>query len=68
MMAQTNREVVPQENQQVFTMASRLRDFTRINPPTLYGSKFEEDPHAMGFTTSEKAELTIYQLKHMGQT
>ena len=25
-------------------MASNLRDFTRMNPPTFYGSKVDEDP------------------------
>ncbi|TMW94055.1 hypothetical protein EJD97_010796, partial [Solanum chilense] len=37
--AQANPEVVHRANQHVCTMASRLRDFTRINPPTFYGSK-----------------------------
>lgn len=44
MMAQANREVVPFPHQQVTTMASRLRDFSRIKPPTLYGSKVNEEP------------------------
>ena len=43
MMTQPNREVVPRANQQVATMISRLRDFTRMNPPNFYGSKVEED-------------------------
>ncbi|XP_069150699.1 uncharacterized protein [Solanum lycopersicum] len=44
-------------------MASRLRDYTRLNPPTFYGSIVEEDPQefidevlklllAMGLSTS----------------
>ena len=43
MMTQANREVVPRANQQVATISSRVRDFNRINPPTFYGSKVEED-------------------------
>ena len=60
-------------------MSSRLRDFTRMNPPSFYGSKVEEDPqefideiynilYAMGLTTSEKSELATYQLKDVAQT
>ena len=33
MTAQFDREVVPRANQHVGTMASRLIDFTRMNPP-----------------------------------
>ena len=29
---------------QATTMASRLRDFSRMNPTTFYGSKVDEDP------------------------
>ena len=60
-------------------MASRLRDFTRMNPPTFYGSKVDEEPqefinevynilYTMGMSSSEKAELASYQLKDMAQT
>ena len=60
-------------------MASRLKDFTRMNPPTFYGSNVEEDTHylievtykilyAMGLTTSEKVDLATYQLKYVAQT
>ena len=59
-------------------MASRLRDFTRRNLPTFYGSKVEEYAkefiyeiykilYAMGLATSEKAELATYQLKDVAQ-
>ncbi|TMX04585.1 hypothetical protein EJD97_007268 [Solanum chilense] len=44
MNTQANREVVPLAYQQIAIMDSRLRDFTRINPPTFYRYKFEEDP------------------------
>ena len=78
MMFIENREVVPRPNQHVGTMASHLREFTRMNPPTFYGSKVEEDPHefideiykilyAMRSSNSEKAELATYQLKDVAQ-
>ena len=41
---QQDREISLRPLQEVTTLASRLRDFTRINPPTLYGSKVDEDP------------------------
>ena len=44
MTAQDNRDVVPRAHQQVATMDSHLRDFTRMNPPTFDGSKVEKDP------------------------
>ena len=55
-------------------MADRLRDFTRMNPHILKGSKTIKDPQAivdkvhnilvaMGATNTEKVELSSYQLK-----
>ena len=38
MKAQANWDVSPRPHQQVTTMASRLRDFTRMNTPKLYRS------------------------------
>ena len=78
MMTQDNREVIQREHQQVATISSRLRDFTRMNPPTFYGSKVEEDPqefidnvykilYAMGLSTSEKTDLSTYELKDVDQ-
>ncbi|XP_049391569.1 uncharacterized protein LOC125855999 [Solanum stenotomum] len=57
---------------------SRVRDFIRINPPILNGSKIEEDPYEfidevynvlaiVGVTPVEKSELTAYQLKGVAQ-
>ena len=57
-------------------MASRLRDFTRMNPPVYFGSKINEDPQefvdvvykilcSMGVNEIEKAELDAYQLKEV---
>ena len=44
MTAQVNQDVAPRPHQQVTTMASRRRHFTRMNHPTFYVSKFDEDP------------------------
>ncbi|WMV24828.1 hypothetical protein MTR67_018213 [Solanum verrucosum] len=60
------------------TTASRIRDFTRMNSPTFFASKVEEDPQrfidelfkvleAMGVSSQEKAELVAYQLKDVAQ-
>ena len=68
MMAQANRDITPHPHQQGTTMASRLRNFARMNPPTFYGCDIDEDPqefldevykvlYAMGITSSEKSEL-----------
>src|SRR5688572_31042445 len=60
------------------TPASRIQDFTRMNPPEYYGSKANEDPQdfieeifkivdIMGVSPTEKAELAAYQLKGIAQ-
>ena len=71
--AQDNREVVPRENEHASTIASHLRDFTRMNPPMLFGADVDEVPQDFldefytiffyGVSTIEKAELVSYQLK-----
>ena len=79
MTAQVNRENVQRENPPVRSMADRLRDFTRMNPPIFTGAKTSEDPQefvdevhkilvAMGATDIEKAELASYQLKDVAHT
>ena len=44
MTAKANRQVVPYPYQQVTTMASHLREFTRMNHLTFYRSMVDEDP------------------------
>jgi len=62
----------------VGTAASRVRDFTKMNPLEFHGSKVEKDPKEfieevykvlmiMGVTPAEKAESTAYQLKGVAQ-
>ncbi|XP_015054768.1 uncharacterized protein LOC107001114 [Solanum pennellii] len=74
MTAQVNRQDVQSENPPVHSMADRLRDFTRMNPPIFTGTKTSDDPQqivdnvhkilvAIGATNIEKAELASYQLK-----
>ena len=59
-------------------MASRLRDFTRKNPPIFFGSKVNEDPRdfldeiykilcSMGLSSNEKVDKFNYQLKNVAQ-
>ena len=67
MTAQANGEVAPRVHQQVSTAVSGLRDFTRMNSPTFYGSKVYKYPkefidevykilYVMGVYTSEKVD------------
>ena len=60
-------------------MASRLRDFMRMNPPMYFGSKIDEDPQdfldevykilfVMVVSTTKKTELATFQLKDVAQT
>ena len=78
MTTQTNRELVPRPRQHVTPMASPIREFTRMSPPTFYGSKVVDDPKelidkvskilfAIRFNPSEKAEWDTYKLKNVAQ-
>ncbi|XP_055830827.1 uncharacterized protein LOC129899843 [Solanum dulcamara] len=60
------------------TMASRVRDFTRMYPFEFHGSKFNEDLQEfidevynivdiMGVSSEEKVELAAYKLKGIAQ-
>lgn len=71
MTAQANKYVVVPIN--VATLASRVMNFTRMNPMKFHGSMVEEDPQEfikvykvlmiMGVMSVEMAELNSYQLK-----
>ncbi|XP_015078416.1 uncharacterized protein LOC107022265 [Solanum pennellii] len=75
---QVARDTMVKVNLNANTTASRIRDFTRINPPTFYGSNAEEDAQgfidevfkvldAMGVSSKEKAELVAYQFKDVDE-
>src|SRR5688572_6162053 len=67
-LAQMANAITMQASRNMTTPASRVRDFTRMNPPVFYGSKVEEDPqefidqllkivNIMGVNPIEKVEL-----------
>jgi len=77
-LAQMANAITMQAGRNVTTPASRIRDFTRMNPQVLYGSKVEEEPQEfidqvlkvvtiMGVTSIERAELAAYQLQGVAQ-
>ena len=77
-LAQMANAIAMQAGRNAPTPASRIRDFTRMNPPEYYGSKANEDPQdfieeifkivdIMGVSPTEKAELAAYQLKGIAQ-
>ena len=77
-ITQVNLTMVPRVNVVESTMTSRLSDFVSMNPPIYLGSKVGEDPQefldgvykvfsVMRVTSSEKAELSLYQLRDVSQ-
>ena len=77
-LAQMANAIAMQAGRNAPTPASRIRDFTRMNPPEYYGSKANEDPQdfieeifkvmdIMGASSTEMAELAAYQLKGIAQ-
>ena len=70
-LAQMANAITMQAGRNTPTQASRIRDFTRMNPPEFYGSKPNEDPQdfieeiykivdIMGVAISVKADLAAY--------
>lgn len=79
MTGQVNKEVGPRMPHHTTSMASRLRDFTRMNHPMLFRSRVDEQTQEfldevykifldMGVTSKKKSELAAYQLKDVVQT
>ena len=79
MTDQLNRHNVQRENPPIRSMADRLRDLTRMNPPIFtrsktseYDQEFVDEVHKilvdMWATDTERAELASYQLKDIAQT
>ena len=75
---QVSRHTRVQVKPNLSTTASSIRDFIRMNSPTFFGSKVEEDPQefidkvykvldSTGVYSQQKAELAAYQLKNVAQ-
>ncbi|WMV49890.1 hypothetical protein MTR67_043275 [Solanum verrucosum] len=78
MTVQANREVITPMKPIMGTTTTGVRDFTRMNLPEFYGSKFDDDPQEfiidiykimkiMKVSPVEKVELAAYQLKVVAQ-
>ena len=74
MAAQNEWPPVIPANPVATSKASRVRYFTRMNPPSFHGSKSDEDPQEfidqvqkvidiMGLNYIESVELAVYQLQ-----
>ena len=70
----TRVQLIPNDRTTIY----KIRDFTRMNPPTFFDSKVQEDPQgfinqvikvldSMGVSSQEKVEPAAYQLKDMDQ-
>ena len=79
MTAQVNQQNVERENPLVRSMADRLRDFTRMNPPVFTRSKTSDDPQefvdevdnilvAMVAIDTKNVEMASYPLMDVAQT
>ena len=75
---QVARDSSIQVNRNASTTNLGIRDFTRMNPPTFFFSKVDEDPQgfmdevfkvleSMGVSSQENIELFTYKLKYVPQ-
>ena len=76
---QNEQPAVVPANPVANSVATRIRDFTQMNPPSFFGSKPDKDPQEfvdqvqkvidiMGVTSSESTELAAYQLQYVVHT